>query len=207
MKEYLNTETYEYKLAHTKPDGEWVEIPDGAVEARINGAGGINFINENEDYMNNTTGGEWVGTHRGKHDIAGHTVVWQRQTQPEALPFIDDNTQSINDQYAEIEQVRQAIKVKSGSNSDHALDAMSFGLMGFGAKDNVNHPSHYTSDPSGIECIEVTRHRNFNIGNAMKYLWRNGLKDSDAQIQDLKKAIWYIEDEIKRLEKQFILNL
>lgn len=68
-------------------------------------------------------------------------------------------------------------------------------------QDNVNHPKHYTSDPSGIECIEVTRHRNFNIGNAIKYLWRNGLKDSDAQIQDLEKAIWYIQDEINRLSK------
>ena len=65
----------------------------------------------------------------------------------------------------------------------------------------VNHPTHYTSDPSGIECIEITRHRNFNVGNAMKYLWRNGLKDSDAQIEDLQKAIWYIQDEIKRLNK------
>lgn len=63
----------------------------------------------------------------------------------------------------------------------------------------VDHPTHYTSDPSGIECIEVTRHRNFNIGNAMKYLWRNGLKDADAQVEDLRKAVWYIEDEIKRL--------
>ena len=68
-------------------------------------------------------------------------------------------------------------------------------------QDVVNHPKHYTSDPSGIECIQVTRHRNFNIGNAMKYLWRNGLKDSDAQTQDLRKAIWYIEDEIRRLEQ------
>lgn len=69
-----------------------------------------------------------------------------------------------------------------------------------GMSDNVNHPKHYTSDPSGIECIEITRHRNFNIGNAIKYLWRNGLKDSDSQVQDLQKAVWYINDEIKRLE-------
>lgn len=67
--------------------------------------------------------------------------------------------------------------------------------------DAVNHPKHYTSDPSGVECIQITRHRNFNIGNAIKYLWRNGLKDSDAQIQDLEKAVWYINDEIKRLKK------
>jgi hypothetical protein len=59
---------------------------------------------------------------------------------------------------------------------------------------------HYTSDPSGVECIEITRHRTFNIGNAIKYLWRAGLKE-DAQIQDLKKAIFYIEDEIKRLSE------
>ena len=69
--------------------------------------------------------------------------------------------------------------------------------------DAVNHPKHYNSDPSGIECIQITRHRNFNIGNAIKYLWRAGLKDSDTsgkQIEDLRKAIWYIADEIERLQ-------
>ena len=72
-------------------------------------------------------------------------------------------------------------------------------------EDVVNHPSHYTSDPSGVECIQITRHRNFNIGNAIKYLWRNGLKDDPAQdavakqIEDLNKAIFYINDEIERL--------
>lgn len=70
-------------------------------------------------------------------------------------------------------------------------------------KDVVNHPEWYVSDKSGIECIQITRWRNFNIGNAIKYLWRNGLKDSDAQVQDLKKAIWYIQDEINRLEGKY----
>lgn len=69
--------------------------------------------------------------------------------------------------------------------------------------DNVNHPAHYTSDPSGIECIQITRWRNFNIGNALKYLFRHGLKDENAAIQDLKKAIWYIQDEINRLEGKY----
>lgn len=71
--------------------------------------------------------------------------------------------------------------------------------------DPVNHPSHYTSDPSGVECIQITRHRNFNIGNAIKYLWRAGLKDSDTSgkhIEDLRKAVFYINDEIKRLEAE-----
>lgn len=65
--------------------------------------------------------------------------------------------------------------------------------------DSVNHPAHYTSDPSGIECIQITRHRNFNVGNAIKYLWRAGLKDQDTHAQDLRKAIWYIEDEMSRI--------
>ncbi len=68
--------------------------------------------------------------------------------------------------------------------------------------DLINHPPHYTSHPSGVECIEITEHMNFCIGNAMKYLWRSGNKGSaDDEIQDLKKAIWYIEREIERLAK------
>jgi hypothetical protein len=66
--------------------------------------------------------------------------------------------------------------------------------------DMVNHPPHYTSDPSGVEAITVLRHRNYNIGNAMKYLWRAGVKSEETQIQDLEKAIFYIKDEIDRLK-------
>lgn len=60
--------------------------------------------------------------------------------------------------------------------------------------DPVNHPKHYTEHPSGIECIEVTRHFNFCLGNAIKYIWRAGLK-GDA-VEDLRKAMWYIQQEI-----------
>ena len=72
-------------------------------------------------------------------------------------------------------------------------------------KDNINHPSHYTSHQSGIECIDIAEHHGFCIGNAIKYLWRAGLKSEDGiskkekQIEDLKKAIWYIKREIKHL--------
>lgn len=72
-------------------------------------------------------------------------------------------------------------------------------------KDNINHPSHYTTHPSGIECIDIAEHHDFCIGNAIKYLWRAGLKSEDGiskkekQIEDLKKAIWYIKREIKHL--------
>lgn len=63
----------------------------------------------------------------------------------------------------------------------------------------INRPPHYISHPSGVECIEVTRHMNFNLGNAVKYIWRCELKDPALEIQDLKKAIWYLNDEIVRL--------
>jgi hypothetical protein len=62
--------------------------------------------------------------------------------------------------------------------------------------DLINHPSHYTNHPSGIECIDVTEHYNFNIGNAIKYLWR--CDEKGAPIEDLKKAVWYINREIER---------
>ena len=63
--------------------------------------------------------------------------------------------------------------------------------------DPVNHPKHYTTHPSGVECIEITEHMNFCVGNAIKYLWRSGLKGE--QIEDLRKARWYIDREIARI--------
>ena len=66
--------------------------------------------------------------------------------------------------------------------------------------DPVQHPAHYTAHPSGVECITVTEHMNFCIGNAVKYLWRAGMKGDT--IEDLKKARWYIDREIGRLENE-----
>jgi len=74
-------------------------------------------------------------------------------------------------------------------------------------KETINHPTHYNESPatcekcgSRIECITVVRHFNFNLGNVIKYIWRAGLKDRDAHLEDLKKARWYLDDEVKRLE-------
>ncbi|UPJ43909.1 DUF3310 domain-containing protein [Bradyrhizobium sp. 40] len=64
----------------------------------------------------------------------------------------------------------------------------------------VEHPKHYNSHPSGVECITVTEHMGFNLGNAVKYIWRAGLK-SEAPVTDLKKAVWYLQREIGRIEK------
>ena len=76
--------------------------------------------------------------------------------------------------------------------------AMRADFEAWSVHDAVNHPKHYTSHPSGVECIQVTEHMGFNLGNAVKYIWRADLK-ADA-IEDLKKAKWYIERELKRRE-------
>lgn len=62
--------------------------------------------------------------------------------------------------------------------------------------ENVFYPKHYVSHPSGVECIEITEHMNFNLGNAIKYIWRADLKDDS--LEDLEKAAWYITREIER---------
>ena len=64
--------------------------------------------------------------------------------------------------------------------------------------DPVNHPSHYVSHPSKVECIQITEHMGFCLGNAIKYIWRADLK-ADA-IEDLKKARWYLDREIAKRE-------
>ncbi len=69
---------------------------------------------------------------------------------------------------------------------------------GAGKNDPVNHPKHYTAHPSGVECIQITEHMGFNLGNAIKYVWRADLK-ADA-IEDMKKAVWYIQREIAKRE-------
>ena len=63
--------------------------------------------------------------------------------------------------------------------------------------ETVNHPGHY-QHPSGVECIDVVEHMNFNLGNAMKYIWRH---ENKGGIEDLRKAIWYISREIDRVSK------
>jgi len=66
-------------------------------------------------------------------------------------------------------------------------------------KETVNHPDHYNAHPSGVECIDVVEHMTFNVGNAIKYLWRAGHKGDT--VEDLRKARWYVDREIKRLSK------
>lgn len=92
--------------------------------------------------------------------------------------------------------------------SDNTMIGGSFGNWRFEAveeptpeveHDAVEHPNHYTSRVPGIECIQVVQHFNFNRGNAIKYVWRAGLKGDE--IEDLRKAKQYIDFEIERIQK------
>ena len=78
--------------------------------------------------------------------------------------------------------------------------------------DRVNHPSHYTwlKDKCGIEVIDITRHMDFDLGNVVKYVLRQGLKSEEGMsntekaLEDLKKARWYLDDKIKQLENTIV---
>ncbi len=90
-------------------------------------------------------------------------------------------------------------EVTAASENDKAIYEFQVSYVQEKAEnDAVNNPKHYTNHPSGIECIQVTEHMGFNLGNAMKYIWRCDLK-KDA-IEDLKKARWYLDREINKRE-------
>jgi CO dehydrogenase/acetyl-CoA synthase alpha subunit len=72
-------------------------------------------------------------------------------------------------------------------------------------EDNINHPKHY-NQYQGLEIIDLVEQMNFNRGNAVKYIARAGFKNPETEIEDLKKALWYIEREISRLEQEVKYN-
>ena len=71
-------------------------------------------------------------------------------------------------------------------------------------EDKVNHPSHYLwlKNKVGIEVIDITRHMDFDLGNAIKYILRAGHKTEEGYDNKFKKAIWYINDKIKTIENE-----
>ena len=179
--EYIMTDAREALEPHAK---DWIEIPVGAQLLSTDGDGnGLIFW---KDDFNLVVG---LDDHWDKvcHSFSSFysayprcKVLWQRPTQPEALPFIDDNPQSLCEQYAEIEKVRQAIK------------------------DNVNHPSHYTKGK--VECLDALESATIGksgieavcVANIIKYLWRYEEKNG---LEDVKKAQFYLNRLLATLEK------
>jgi len=70
-------------------------------------------------------------------------------------------------------------------------------------KEQVNHPEHYGGSENIYEAIKVIDawDLGFSLGNTVKYISRAGKKDSDKELQDLKKAMWYLQHHIDNLEK------
>jgi len=254
MKEYLVPNNGGYRVAVQDaglPIAEdWVAIPEGAECAILVPDNIIYFWKSNlfiggirEDWVDMGIGydANWYLS-----TVDGSKIIWQRATQPEELPFIDDepkvetasgyqldvvgqNTygsrsrengesdesyrqylmrfktnqpKSLNDQYAEIEQVRQAIKVKSGSDSDHAIDAMSFGFMG--VSEDTSQAQQQNSSAWDVQ-IGGDHYKQFQIQpmqfalenkldaaqqNVIKYIMRHSFKNGK---QDLEKAKHYID--------------
>lgn len=172
MKEYLiKSGDGKYLLTHHDSIGA-IEIPEGATyyakDASLGKSGNFFFRLRSDDFDFEAV---WLESNwmQASFNVKNQEVLWQRHTHPEELPFIDDEpSQSLNDQYAEIETVRQDI---------------------------INSPGHYAD--STIECIDAMEAMmtpeqfiGYLRGNVFKYQWRYEKKNG---IEDLKKAQWYLD--------------
>lgn len=115
---------------------------------------------------------------------------------------------AIEDPKAVEELLRRCVEVDSNGNE---IEKSCYVDIKYSLEeDKVNHPSHYTwlKELCGIEVIDITRHMDFDLGNSIKYILRcgrkseNGYSNKDKTIEDLKKAIFYINDKIKMLESE-----
>lgn len=187
MKEYLRKNsdgTYSY-IGTVQPDhvsNFMIEIPEGSETFNYyDGKDNLFFLKgSGEDTMFSNDLNDWDWKHWGDIDFDGVVCLWSRHTHPEELPFVDDEpSQSLNDQYAEIEKVRQSAWQKQEG----------------GSHDEISNPKHYTS--GSIECIDAIEASmshdafcGFLKGNVQKYLWRYQYKGG---LSSLNKAKWYIE--------------
>lgn len=179
-KEWLNTKTHEYKQAACMfGHSEWIEIPEGAEVATASGLA-IYFWkpSENKTFVDNAG---WsvcdtksICTLDSYLEDADVSIIWQRATQPEELPFIDDEPLGLNDQYAEIEQVRQHKKHERNSS---AWDVQVGG-------------DHYKQFQ--IQPMQFALENKLDAAqqNVIKYIMRHSFKNGK---QDLEKAKHYID--------------
>lgn len=200
MKEYLTKmKDGSYKLIPLKMGDDDIEIPEGATAARL--CEDVEFYKNDFGVFFSRTSGNWLKTISSR-SVLMENIVWQRAKQPEELPFVDDEP-SLNDQYAEIEQVRQESQAWAnrpvGRCQTVPFDETS--LPDFSFEDTVNHPSHYASGE--IECIDAMEAMltpeqfiGYLRGNAFKYQWRY---ENKGGITDLEKAQWYLNKLISRI--------
>ena len=208
MKEYLTKmKDGSYKLIPSKMGNDDIEIPEGATAARL--CDDVEFYKNDFGMFFSRTSGNWLNT-ISPRSVLMKNIVWQRAKQREELPFVDDEP-SLNDQYAEIEQVRQesqawanrpvgrcrTVPIDAKPNQT-TINAMNEADALFA--DAVNHPSHYAGE---IECIDAMEAMltpeqfiGYLRGNAFKYQWRY---ENKGGITDLEKAQWYLNKLISRI--------
>ncbi len=107
---------------------------------------------------------------------------------------------------SEAEEKLRVIALPQGTiMQSNARNARACGTSAHQMEPDPINPAHYKNSKSGVECIEITQHMNFCLGNAMKYIWR--AHDKGNTIEDLRKAMWYIDREITRLCKEISKDL
>ena len=184
MKEYLVLDNGGYRVvvqdANLPIARDWINIPEGAQLLSTDGDGNglifwkddFNLVIGLDDHWDKVC--QSFSSFYSKYPRC--KILWQRATKPESLPFTDDEPRSLNEQYAEIEQVRQAVKVKSGSDSDHMTDAMAFGLMGMGAEKQTIEQT-LAERQAKYGCFEDVARTTGKIMEALAEVRVNGLDD------------------------------
>lgn len=127
---------------------------------------------------------------RAKHNVMGDEWLWLKCPQGIALAW-----------EAAAEAVRSftvAELTRAGNPHSAATKRTQRARQGGMVNVHTKPPTHYNAHPSGVECIEVTRHLPFNLGNVVKYIWRAGLKENESEIKDLEKSLDYLNDEINK---------
>ena len=142
-----------------------------------------------------------------KNIVPGEYIIYKGEESPVEFTFVKHKA------YKVISKDQNKIIIQGENNIETPLSfeyvVLNFDLLKEQVNDKVDHPSHYTwlKEKCGIEVIDITRHLDFDKGNAIKYILRSGYKEEEGytsnqkEIEDIKKAIWYLNDKLKMLEK------
>lgn len=142
-----------------------------------------------------------------KNIVHGEYIIYKGEEFPEEFTFVKHKAYKVISK----DQNKISIQGENGSETPLSFEyvVLNFDLLKEQVNDKVDHPSHYTwlKEKCGIEVIDITRHLDFDKGNAIKYILRSGYKEEEGytsnqkEIEDIKKAIWYLNDKLKMLEK------
>lgn len=126
-----------------------------------------------------------------------HDVAWERLEK-----LIDKTPQAVESLYKRVKKEIMDRSARRGRDDGKEEDVSTLDSHMSKVYERVEHPVHYNQHPSGVECITVIECMTFNVGTAMKHLWRAGLKPGASTLDDLQKAARYIQFEIEKIERE-----